>query len=374
MNRKNFAIKLDKYQAFFSRYGKAIFCMMVVLSCIVDIWFLKAGRYKALLFLIGVQMFSGFVIAIHVFEEKYTKYIFLAPMVLILCAMTLIPLLYTGWISLHNVTIRTFVKQWDFIGLQNYMNSIITDPLTAEALIKSLEYVTIAVFFELVIGIAMAVAINATGKGQGIFTVLFFSGMMISDVVAGLIWKYMLSLDRGLINQLLALVGIPKQPWLTSHPLPLIKDLPVIGQWLVAHANANYGFLSIIFVEVWIRAPFIFIVILAGLKSLPGEPFEAAAIDGANRWQVFRYITLPLLKPIILIVAILRVVGAMKAAAHIWALFGPSVTTRTLTVSIYTTTVMKQNYGESAALSVLLVMVSIFLALLYMKIVSFGRR
>jgi multiple sugar transport system permease protein len=178
----------------------------------------------------------------------------------------------------------------------------------------------------------------------------------------------MFNLDLGFINQLFQTLRINRQPWLTSTPLPFISNIPIIGQVLVKHFNANYAFMCIIFVEVWYMTPFVFIVLLAGLRSLPAEPFEAAKIDGANVIQMFQKITLPLLRPVILVVLLLRLIGAMKAFEGIWALFGSAVETRTLNIHIYTVGAVENYYSRGAALSVILLLISIGITIIYNRI------
>ena len=113
--------------------------------------------------------------------------------------------------------------------------------------------------------------------------------------------------------------------------------------------------------------PFVFIVLLAGLRSLPKEPFEAAAIDGANTFQTFRHITIPLLRPVITVVLLLRWIGAIKSFEGIWALFGSSVVTRTMNIHIYSIGTIQNYYSKAAALSVILLLISFPFTLLYLK-------
>ncbi len=327
----------------------------------VRAWIVVPGLGLAAVLLLvaaGVSVFGG----------RSLKYFFVAPLMVILGATLLAPILFMFYISVTNVTMLNFNREWHFVGLHNYGYLLFEDSLTLLAMVKTLEFVLISVSLEFVIGLGVAVALNREFPGKGLLTSLFLSALMIAPIVSGLLWKYMLNFDMGLINQVLDALGLPRQPWLTNEPLPFISRLPWIGPFLVTNLNANYAFLSAILVDVWHTTPFIFIVLVAGLRSLPLEPFEAAAVDGASRTQTFFLITLPLLRPVILVALVIRLIGAMKSFESIWALFGASTVTRVLNIHIYSVGMAESHYGEASALSVMLFIISILLALLYLKV------
>jgi multiple sugar transport system permease protein len=213
----------------------------------------------------------------------------------------------------------------------------------------------------------MALGLNREFRGKGLFVTLMLLPFMVSPIVSGLLWKSLLSFDNGLVNQLLRLVSLQPQPWLTDQALPPIKALPGVGPWLVDHLNLKYNFVSILITDVWGATPFVFIVMLAGLHSLPKEPYEAAVIDGASAWQILRFITLPLLKALIVTVVLIRAMDAMKVYASIWALFGNSRLTSTLNIHLGTLATVRFEYGRAGALSILVVLLVTILVISFLQ-------
>ncbi|MCZ7544292.1 MAG: sugar ABC transporter permease [Anaerolineae bacterium] len=169
-------------------------------------------------------------------------------------------------------------------------------------------------------------------------------------------------MDGGMVNHLLGLVGIAPVPWLTGQPIPLINALPVIGPWLVSNLNANYGFLTIVLIDVWQWTPFVTLVLVSGLYALPVEVLESALVDGAGYWQTVRRIVLPLLKPAILVVVLLRAMDALKVFETVWSLFGNAAAYRLINVHIVTLTLRIRNYGQGAAISVVVLIIVLILS------------
>jgi multiple sugar transport system permease protein len=195
--------------------------------------------------------------------------------------------------------------------------------------------------------------LNREFKGKRLAQTVLVFPILTTPVVVAMMWKYMFDMQTGLINQVLGLVGIEPRPWLSVEALPWVAAIPGIGVWLTDAGNFTYGFWAIILVTVWQWAPFCFLVLYAGLVSLPQEPYEAARMDGASGWQVFRYVTLPLLLPLILTVTLLRLIDQLKVYAQIWVLFGNLVNTRVLNIHLYTLGLGTHEYGKASALGVL---------------------
>ena len=290
----------------------------------------------------------------------------LTPAVALMLVTSFLPLAYLIYLSVHGVTFLNFAGKWPWAGVNNYV-SLLTDPQVLRITFYTLEFVVVAVVIEFTLGFAIALGLNREFRGKGLFVTLMLLPFMVSPIVSGLLWKSMLSYDSGLVNQLLHVLGLQPHPWLTDQALPGVQSLPGIGPWLVQTLNLKYNFVSILITDVWGATPFVFIVILAGLHSLPKEPYESAVIDGANAWQTLRYITLPLLKPLIVIVGLLRAMDAMKVYASIWALFGNSVLTSTLNIHLGTLTTVRFEYGRAGALSILIVMLVTATVILFVR-------
>lgn len=306
-----------------------------------------------------------------IWTERKIKYVFIIPTTVILIIVTIIPFIYLLSLSVHNVKALNFNKEWVFVGLRNYLD-ILNNPEVFSHLILTLEFIFVTVGLEFIIGMGFALLLNREFKGKSIAFHLFLIPMMSTPIVVGMMWKYIFDMNSGFLTRIFELVNLPIIPWLTNTPLPVVKNIPMIGPWLVQNLNFNYGFLSLIITDVWQWTPFMFLILLAGLSSLPVEPYEAAEVDGASFWQKFRYITLPQMKNIILIALLIRIMDALKVFDTIWALFGSSILMRTLNMYIFNEGITKRDYSAGAAMSIfVLIFVSvisnIFIRAIYSK-------
>ena len=194
---------------------------------------------------------------------------------------------------------------------------------------------------------------------------------MTCPIVIAMLWKSMMNSETGVLNVILRRLGGEGVNWLTNEPLTFIQKIPFIGQFFVDHLNANIGFVSMLIVNTWQWTPFVFLMVLAGINSLPKEPFEAAYVDGANVWQQFRNITLPLLKPVMNVIILMRLIDLMKVYDQIYALFGDNITARTLNIHIFAIGLTNQNYGKGSALSVI---VLVFIVIITKVLTSFNEK
>jgi multiple sugar transport system permease protein len=280
----------------------------------------------------------------------------LVPAFLALFGTTAVPLGYMVVTSLHDVGLTTFQKPWRFIGLGNYADVLFRDPQLWPTLWRTLEYLAFGLALQVGLGLGLALLLNREFAGKRLAQTVLVFPVLTTPVVVAMLWKYLFDVQTGLINQVLGLVGIEPQPWLSVQALPGVQAIPWVGDWLADTGNFTFGFWAIITVTVWQWAPFCFLVLYAGLVSLPQEAFEAARIDGASAWQTFRYVTLPLLLPLILVVTVLRLIDLLKVYAQIWVLFGNLVNTRVLNIHLYTLGLGTHEYGRASALGVLTVL------------------
>lgn len=305
--------------------------------------------------------------------EKTFRYMLALPSVLIMTAVTIVPIVYLIWVSVHKVSLHNFRRAWPFIGLKNYIDLIAHDPLFIPCLIRSLEIFIFGLILQFLLGLGLALLCNRDFRLRPVVTTILLLPIMTNSVVIGMLWKYMLNYYNGFINLVLQKLGIGAQPWLTNQGLPFFKDLPYIGDWLVNKLNFHFAFASIILTNTWQWTPMVFLLLMAGLYSLPEEPFEAAKVDGASAWQMLWYVTLPMLKPVIGVVLVIRGIDIMKTFGMIWALFGNAPITRTLNIHIYTIGLSSHNYGSSSALSIITASITVALYLLFQSFFSEGK-
>jgi len=320
---------------------------------------------------------GGLVVALLVYllwlsqvSEKLFPYFLAIPSVCIMVAVIVLPIAYLIWVSLHRVAMRNFHSDWPFVGLKNYIDLIRSDPLFVPSLVRSLQLLFFGVAIQLVLGLFLALLLDRPFRLKPVVSTILLLPIMTNSVVVGMVWKHMLNFYNGFINLVLGKLGIAPQPWLTNQPLPFFKDISLIGEWLVTKFNFNYAFLSIILTNTWQWTPMVFLLLTAGLHSLPPEPFEAAKVDGASYWQTLRYVTLPMLKSVIGVVVVIRGIDIMKTFGMIWALFGNAPFTRTLNVHIHTLGLSSHNYGSSSALSIIVALMTIGLYFVFQRLTS----
>lgn len=222
-----------------------------------------------------------------------------------------------------------------FVGLANYASAL-ASPQFQGAAVRTIAYTLIVVPSELVLGIAAALIFNAIGARSAVFRTIFAFPLMIAPLVAGLLWKFLLSDNFGIVNWILYWVGILPSPTSVS--------------WL---SDPNLVLFSVALPDIWLTTSFVALVVFAGLQNIPGEILEAARIDGANFGQLLRHVTLPLLRPVLAVVLVIRGVDAAKTFDVIWLQTqgGPAFASEVLSLQIYRTTVRFGDLGQGAAIA-----------------------
>jgi len=262
--------------------------------------------------------------------------------------MTTLPLLALVGMSTFRLDLATpFRNRW--VGLDNYAR-MLGDPRFLQALWITAVYTVTTVALQVVLGLGLALTCLRLVRGMALLRVAVLLPMILAPIVVGLAWKTLLLTPLyGLVDYLAILLGLGSKPWLTD---PL---------WALA---------SVIAIHTWQWTPFAFLVFLASLSALPPEPFEAAMIDQANAWQIFRHLTLPLLRPAILIVVILRTMVALRAFEGIYASTGggPGTATEILNLYAYRVSFTSLNLGYGAALGTVLLGITTATSLFFFRL------
>ena len=295
---------------------------------------------------------------------KRLPWVFLLPNLVIIAMFSLLPVLVnvvysmTGGESLYPSQ-RHFVGLFNYetlLSCENYLEpSTCTRDLFWRAVRNSLWFVPLQVTVMIGVALVTAIALNRQIRARGFFRGIFFFPVMLSPVVVAMTWVWLLQRD-GALNGLLASAGFPAVSWLTEP---------------------SRAFKGSIFVTVWAHMGFYMVILLAGLQSIPADLYEAAKMDRASPWRVFTRITLPLLKPVLLVVFILAVIRAVQTFDEIYVLTGggPGSATTMIVHYIYSTgfAVMPRNYGLAAAASLLLGAVLFGFTALQMRLSRGGR-
>ena len=264
---------------------------------------------------------------------------FLIPLVVVLGLVSLYPTFFSLYMSLFD---WNWGLRFNFVGLENYVELLATGRFQT-ALWNTLVFTAGAVAVELVLGMSLALVVNRLGRGAAVVRTLLLVPLMVSGIIVALIWKIILDPTIGPVNLVLRQLG-----------------LPVLGFL----GDPAMGMASIILIDTWWQTAFVFIVFLAGLQALPREPLEAAEVDGAGFWARLRYVMLPMLKPIILVILLFRIIDCMKVFAIIFGTTGGGPLTTTESVQVLAYRIAFKEQAMSLSMATMVVFAVVVLALL----------
>jgi len=270
---------------------------------------------------------------------------FVAPALLFLIALNLFPLVYDVVLGFTDAELSGGQREW--VGGRNY-ERVFGDPEFAAAIRTTAKFVAVAVGAELLLGFGLALCLRDRFPGKAAVLTLLLLPMMLSPAVMGLYWNLVLQGDYGVLNQALRMVGVARAPgWLTDPDLK---------------------FWAIVLVDVWMWTPFMMLIAMAGLNAIPRHLYEAAEIDRAPPFTVFRRITLPLCAPLLLLAVLLRTTDALKQFDLVMALTGPNdASTQTLSALLYQTMFRGYKLGLGSAYSCVVLVGVIALASLFVR-------
>ena len=248
------------------------------------------------------------------FIERNMKWLFPLPAAIFIISMMAFPVAYTIWVSLTDWSM-TSASEAHFVGLKNYV-ALFSDARFFNSVKLTLYFTILSVSVETVLGVAIALILNREFKGKNLVKGILLLPMVATPVAIGLAWTLFYEPTIGLGNYALQLLGLPASKWLASTT----SVIPALA-----------------IVDIWEWTPMVTLIVLAGLAALPHDPYEAAMVDGANNWQVFRYITLPLLTPTILVAVVLRGIDAFNTFDIIYTMTsgGPGFASETLNIYAY---------------------------------------
>jgi multiple sugar transport system permease protein len=279
-------------------------------------------------------------------SEKRLAFFMVSPSMALIALVAAYPIGYAIWLSLHEYSVRTAgLSRWAGpLGLRNYQNAL-ENPDFWDAMVTTLVFTASSVFLELIIGLAMALAMHAAFKGQGLLRTVVLVPWAVLTVVTAIMWRTIFESPQGFVNQILGGDTV----WLGQEPHALIV---------------------IVIADVWKTAPFMALLILAGLQVIPGDIYEAAKVDGATAWQRFVKITLPLLTPAILVALIFRTLDALRIFDLPYVLTKGAQGTTTLSLIAQQTFAENRIYGLGAAYSILTFITVMIVSFTYIRLVG----
>ena len=270
---------------------------------------------------------------------------FVVPAVAVVGSVIVFPWVFTVWMSMHEWTVGGARR---FAGLSNYLR-LARDDRFIESVGHTLVYTFLAVVLPLVLGTLAALIFNSRLPFRGLLRGVFVMPMMATPVAIALVWTMMFHPQLGVLNYLLSLVDIGPQAWVFS-PATVIP--------------------SLVLVETWQWTPLVMLIVLGGLAAIPAEPYESAAIDGANALQRFRYITLPMIAPFLMVAVIIRTIDALKSFDVIYAITqgGPGTASETINLYLYSVAFAYYDVGYGSAIAVVFFGLVIALSLLMLHL------
>lgn len=280
-------------------------------------------------------------------SDRGLAYLLVAPTVAVLVALSIYPLIHAVILSL-----RVTSGGGSHWSLGNFTR-LLSDQFFLAALGHTIFYAACALSLEFFLGLGLAVLMNNQLRGRGLFRAALLVPMMLPTVVAGVVWRLMLNPNFGAVNGTLKGMGLNTTAltWTSSPGLAMF---------------------SVIAVDVWQWTPFMFLILLAGLQAIPQEPYEAALIDGSSTWQTFRHVTLPLLRPAILVALLLRTMDLLRVFDQVFILTegGPGFATETISLYIYRTAFRFSDFGYAAAMSFVLLVITNIVSAFYIRVLQ----
>ncbi len=259
-----------------------------------------------------------------------------SPALAVILLVILFPILFTLYTSAFDFTLIT-PNHDTFVGFEHYRHAF-SLPELGNAFRVTLAFVLAVVILEFLIGFAVALMLNAVQHGKPIYYAILLCPLLMNPVVVGLIWRMFLHPELGIVNYLLDVVGIPPVNWL---------------------GDPQMAFWTIVLVDIWHQVSFMIVLLLAGLSALPREPYEAARMEGAGTLQCFLHVTLPLMRPVIVVTVLIRLIFAVRTYDLIYIMTrgGPGQATDLVSYFIYRQAFVGLNIGQASAMAVLLLLV-----------------
>ena len=271
---------------------------------------------------------------------------FVIPAGIVVGAIIVLPWAFTLFMSVHEWRIGSDLE---FVGLANYQH-MLTDERFLWSIVRTLYFTVLATLLPMVLGIAAAVCFHRRFPLRGLARTIFIMPMMATPVAVALVWTMMFHPQLGVLNYLLTSAGLPPFAW--SYSAATV--IP-----------------TLVMVETWQWTPLVMLIVLGGLASLPEEPYEAARLDGASAWQMFRHISLPLVWPHIIVALVIRAIDAIKAFDTIFVISngGPGTASETMNIYLYLQAFSYYNMGYASA-----IVVVFFVLILMISLVLFSVR
>lgn len=283
---------------------------------------------------------------VHIGHRSADYWPFVVPALITVGSVIVFPWVFTIYMAMQEWKVG---GAQSFVGLGNFAR-LATDTRFLESIAHTLVYTGLSVILPVILGLFSAVIFHEKFPFRGFLRGIFIMPMMATPVAIALVWVMMFHPQLGVLNYLLSFLGINKLTWVF---------------------NIHTVIPSLVLVETWQWTPLVMLIVLGGLSSLPTEPYESALIDGANKWQMFRHITLPMILPFLMVAVIIRTIDALKSFDIIFAITqgGPGTASETINIYLYNTAFAYYNMGYGSAIAVVFftIVVALSLVMLWLR-------
>ncbi len=287
-------------------------------------------------------------------QKEVMCYLMVLPAMLVITLVVFFPIAQTFWFSLHDIDKRIANRPEEFVGIQNYVDAF-TKPDISTRLLDAFSFTTrfavVSVGMEFLLGLGVALVLNKNFRGRAFVRAIVLIPWSITTVVVARMWGLIYNSEFGVLNSTLRGLGIIKEDQLWT-------------------ANQDLTFWAVIMADVWKSTPFVALILLAGLQLIPGDLYEAATVDGASTWQKFLSITLPALRPTILVALVFRTIDALRIFDLVYVLTEGGFGTESLNYMTYQELFRKQNFGFGSSLAVITFLYIMIIAIIYIKLLG----
>ena len=282
-------------------------------------------------------------------EQERFMLLLITPAALLMALFQVVPIVIGANASFRDWALNNPKKTW--VGLSHYID-VVTDPAFLQVVLpNTFLFMIVSVGGALVLGLGLALMFNRGFRGQKLVQTMLLLPLMVAPVIAAIMMRWMFNDQFGIVNVVLEAIGIEGQPWMAQR-------------WS--------AFAVILLTDIWLWTPWFMLLLLAGLQSLPKEPFEAAAIDGTTSWRVFRYLTLPMLSPVIAVCVVIRAIDAFRTFDIVWTLTGggPARSTELFSLYAYVHAFLNLDFGKGSAAAIIGAVIILVVGLLLYRLMD----
>ena len=278
-------------------------------------------------------------------------YAFVAAPIVALVIFLLGPILFSGWVSLHRWDMLSPLDQMPWRGLKNYSYLLTTDPVFLKSLGNTFAFAVGGVGTNTILGLGIALLLNSRIRGRTIWRVLYFMPVVTAPMALAVMFSFIFDRNFGVVNNILTAIGLPRQPFLSG---------------------IDQSLMTLVFIAVYQYVGYYIVIFLAGLQGIPQDYYDAAQVDGADRLQEFRFITLPLLRPVMLFVVVTNTIGALQVFDLVFATTGgaPANSSMTVVLYMYNTAFKFSRMGRASAMAFILFAIIMIITLIQVRLLQ----